>query len=255
MCRSSHEPAEISPESPRWLVAQGLHDEALLTLARVNANGDKHHPIVVTQFKEIVDTLAFEKVVAGQAMSPRELIRTPTARRRLLVGASPGLFSCIAGNVIASYFFGAQLTQAGITNSVDQLKANVVLNAWCFVCCVFGTQLAVRWGRKPTALACQFLLTLFLFLIGGLTKTYTEDPKSAGPALIYGNVACVGEEVNSLTVDLPLPRRLLPCLDPSVRFQKDPADLRMTIYPPEVFNYSIRSNGYVVKQYSNAIPA
>ena len=30
---------------------------------------------------------------------------------------------------------------------------------------------------------------------------------------------------------------------------------RMTLYPPEILNYSIRSNGYAVKQYANAIPA
>jgi len=56
-------------------------------------------------------------------MSPKEMIKTPVARKRLLIGMSPGPFSCIAGNIIASYYLGSELDTAGITNSNDQLKA------------------------------------------------------------------------------------------------------------------------------------
>jgi hypothetical protein len=68
---------------------------------------------------------------------------------------------------------------------------NVVLNAWCLVCCLGGTQLAVRWGRKSTALTAQFILTLFLMTIGGLTKKYSDNPAAAPQSLVYGNVACI----------------------------------------------------------------
>lgn len=112
-----------SPESPRWLVAQGRIEDAHLVVARVNARGDKTDPRVVIEFQRIVDALHMDKAVAAQAMSPKELIRTPTARRRLAIGASPGLFSCIAGNIIASYYLGQSLTQSGITDRNDQLKA------------------------------------------------------------------------------------------------------------------------------------
>jgi len=37
----------------------------------------------------------------------------------------------ICGNIIASYYLGAELDSAGITDSLDQLKANVVLNVFC----------------------------------------------------------------------------------------------------------------------------
>ena len=59
----------------------------------------------------------------GRTVSPMEMIRTPVARKRLLIGMSPGPFSCIAGNIIASYYLGDELDTAGITNSTDQLKA------------------------------------------------------------------------------------------------------------------------------------
>lgn len=56
-------------------------------------------------------------------MSPMEMFKTPVARKRMLIGMSPGPFSCIAGNIIASYYLGAELDTAGITNSLQQLKA------------------------------------------------------------------------------------------------------------------------------------
>jgi hypothetical protein len=112
-----------SPESPRWLVAQGRIEDAHTVLARVNARGDKENPIVVSEFARIIDALQTDQAVAAKAMSPKELIRTPVARRRLAIGASPGLFSCIAGNIIASYYISTFLTGAGITDPQDQLKA------------------------------------------------------------------------------------------------------------------------------------
>lgn len=222
------------PESPRWLVAQGRLEDAHFVIAQTNARGDLDSPIVLEEFKIIVETLNYEKAVANQKPSFLQLLKNPVARRRLAIGSSPGLFSCIAGNIIASYYLAAELNAAGITNSRDQLKANVVLNAWCLCCALTGTQLAVRWGRKPTALLAQFILTVFLFTIGGLSKQYAANPKGASSALVYGNVACIllFQGFYSLAWT-PL----------------------MSLYPPEVLNYSIRANGYAVKQYANAIPA
>lgn len=79
--------------------------------------------MVKSEFKMIVETLNYERAVAGRAPSFKDLIRTPVSRRRLLIGASPGLFSCIAGNIIASYYLGAELNAAGITHANDKLKA------------------------------------------------------------------------------------------------------------------------------------
>lgn len=59
----------------------------------------------------------------GHGISPIEILKRPVIRKRLLVGISAGPFSCIAGNVIASYYLGSELDTAGITDTKDQLKA------------------------------------------------------------------------------------------------------------------------------------
>ncbi|KAL7619702.1 hypothetical protein AAE478_010244 [Parahypoxylon ruwenzoriense] len=178
----------IRPESPRWLVHEGHFEYARISVAQTNSNGDVLNPVAVAIYKEILDTLEWEKK-EGRTTSIKEIVKTPTLRKRFLIAMSTGPFSCIAGNIIASYYLGAELTTAGITNSNDQLKANVVLNVWCLACALAGTNLAAQWGRKPTALVSEILLVICLFIIGGLSKMYADNPDNASSSLVYGNVA------------------------------------------------------------------
>jgi MFS family permease len=90
------------PESPRWLWHKGFHARARATLAathRVQADAD-------ATLAEIAEALARERA-AGQRPSVAETLRTPGARKRVLLACSAAVFSTIAGNVIASYYLGA----------------------------------------------------------------------------------------------------------------------------------------------------
>ncbi|KAI1464815.1 putative hexose carrier protein [Daldinia caldariorum] len=176
------------PESPRWLCHKGYYEDARISVAQTNTNGDLLDPVAIAVYKEILDALEWEKK-EGRTISPKEIIKTPTLRKRLLIGMSAAPFSCVAGNIIASYYLGAELQTAGITNSTDQLKANVVLNVWCLLCALVGTHMVSRWGRKPTALVSETLLVICLFIIGGLSKLYADNPMGASQSLVYGNVA------------------------------------------------------------------
>jgi len=216
------------PESPRWLVHQEYYEEARLVVAQTNANGDLSNPVVLTVYKEIIDTLKWEKE-QGRTMSPKEIWKTPVSRKRFLIGISAGPFSCVAGNVIASYYLGAELDTAGITDSLQQLKANVVLNVWCLGCAIAGTWLAAVWGRKSTALLSQGLLISCLFIIGGLSKMYADNPSGASSSLVYGDVAVMFLFQGFYSIGwTPL----------------------LTLYPPEVLNYSIRANGVAAASFS-----
>jgi hypothetical protein len=113
--------------SPPWLIAQGRPDDAQLVLAHVNARGDMRDPVVVSEFHMIMDHLSHEKAVAERKMSVRDLVSTPVARRRLLIGPSPGLFSCIAGNIIASYYLSSELKAAISTTTRATLMLPTLL--------------------------------------------------------------------------------------------------------------------------------
>ena len=215
------------PESPRWLVSNGHLGAARVAIAQTNSNGDISDPVALTVYKQIIDTLSFEKSEHGQIMTPKQIVKNKVARKRLLIGMSPGPFSCVAGNIIASYYLGAELDTAGITNRNDQLKANVVLNVWCLFCALAGTHLLANWGRKPTAILSEVLLVICLFVIGGLSKIYADNPDGASTSLVYGDVAVMFLFQGFYSIAwTPL----------------------LYLYPPEVMNYAIRANGLAFSQ-------
>ncbi|EFY99405.1 Major facilitator superfamily domain, general substrate transporter [Metarhizium robertsii ARSEF 23] len=185
------------PESPRWLIRQDRYEDARLVVAQTNANGNLTDPVAMTVYQEIVDTLEWEKK-QGRTMSPLEIVQNPVARKRVLIGGSAGPFSCIAGNIIASYYLGNELSTAGVTSSDDQLKAARLL------------------------IAC-------LFIIGGLSKIYADNPGGASKGLIYGDVAVMFLFQGFYSIAwTPL----------------------LTLYPPEVMDYPTRANGVAFSQFT-----
>ncbi|KAH6667543.1 MFS sugar transporter-like protein [Halenospora varia] len=206
------------PESPRWLAYHGRNAEALEVVALTYANGDQNDPIVLVQYKEIIDTLKFERE-NGDTLSMMQTIKTPATRRRLLLACSCGAFTIISGNNIISYYLGTMLDNAGITNTTTQLEINIILNAWCLVIAIIGTSFMDKWGRKTLALISTALLIVFIFMIGGLTAAFGESTNTSG---IYGTVASIF------------------LFQGSYSFGWTPLSV---LYPPEVLNYSIRSNG------------
>ena len=109
------------PESPRWLVHKGRHEEALDAVALTYADGDRENPVVMAQYKEIVDTLKYE-VENGETLNMMHSVKTPSARRRMLLCTSVAVFSMLSGNNIISYYLGTMLDNAGITDSTTQLE-------------------------------------------------------------------------------------------------------------------------------------
>lgn len=216
-----------SPESPRWLAYRGHHEAAQLAVALVSSNGNIEDPVSNILYEQIVKGIELER---SQKLNVTiwGIIKDPVARRRLLIGSSTGIFASTAGNVIATFYLGAELKTAGITNIKSQLKANIVLNAWCLPCALAGTQFISRWGRKSTAIITEALLVACLLTIGLLTKKYAEDPDHASKALVYGNVAVMFLFQGIYSVAwTPL----------------------FSLYPPEIANFLIRAHTVAVTQF------
>lgn len=211
------------PESPRWLARRGHQDVALDVVAITHADGNIKDPVARAAFKEIIDTLNFEAANIDK-LSLTQCWETPSARKRILLACSTAVFPVICGNVIASYYLGSELDSAGITDTKKKLQINLILNVWALICALAGTLGIDKLGRKPTALISTALLTMFIFIIGALTKVYGESNDKAG---IYGTVALIFLFMGAYSYGwTPL------CY----------------LYPPEVLNYPIRSTGMGIFQ-------
>lgn len=51
------------PESPRWLVAQDRHEDALRVLAKLHAHGDTDDLYVQAELKEITAKINYERLM------------------------------------------------------------------------------------------------------------------------------------------------------------------------------------------------
>jgi hypothetical protein len=119
----THNPLTYStgvPESPRWHIARGRHDEALATLAKYHANGDSNNATVQFEFHEIKETLALEMELK-KTSSYLDFLRTRGNRYRLMLLISLGIISQYSGNALFSNYTNLVYNSMGITEQGQKI--------------------------------------------------------------------------------------------------------------------------------------
>lgn len=170
------------PESPRWLISRDRHEEAIEILTIVNgASNDE----VQIQYREIVDTIAFEK---QRNLSLPQALSTKANRRRLLITSTFSIIVMLPGTNIVTFYFGDMMAGAGIESPNTQLQINIILTSFTLVVAVAASWFADKLPRKTLCSLSLIGQIITLFLLGGLTKLYGTSTNNSG---IYGTLAMI----------------------------------------------------------------
>ena len=92
------------PRSPRWLASKDRWEEALLVLAHLHGGGDKSHPKVLAEYREIEEALRFER---EEATSSFAALVKPRILKRVILGMSIQMWSQLCGMNIMMYYIAS----------------------------------------------------------------------------------------------------------------------------------------------------
>ncbi|KAF5631904.1 hexose transporter [Fusarium sp. NRRL 25303] len=148
------------PESPRWLMANERHEEALDILAKYHANGDANNATVQFEYTEIKDTIALE-YQAQKSGSYLDFLRTRGNRYRLMLLISLGIISQYSGNALISNYSNIIYEGAGIKDQAQKTGLNAgenMLKLFVAIGCSMGID---KFGRRPLFLTATVGMLLF----------------------------------------------------------------------------------------------
>jgi len=171
------------PESPRWLVEQGLEAEAELILSRIAGPAGAR-----------AETLAIQSAVAHESAD----LLDPVFRKPIVVAVLIGLFSQFTGiNTIIYYGSLVFLEHVPRQTASTALWANVMIGAINFLATVLGMYLIDRLGRKPLLMSA--FAGMGLSLAGVAATIRSTAPASVVLVLLLMYVACFAVGVGTGT--------------------------------------------------------
>lgn len=146
-------------------------EEALQILADLHGNGNRLDELVVLEFEEIKEQVAFERTEGAKSYA--DLLK-PGILRRVGLGCSLQMWSQLSGMNVMMYYIVYVFEGAGLTG----VRGNLIADSVQYVLNVAFTVPAIiyidRWGRRPLLIIGSTLMGFFLSLVGGLQGRYGE---------------------------------------------------------------------------------
>lgn len=168
------------PESPRWLVKAGRNEEALEIFARLTGDGDPEHPKVQYEYQEVLRTVQQEeeakslnyiKMFLGIGSGDVHL-----GRRIQLAFWLQVLMQYGTGIAAVVIYSGTIFRTAGFGSHESSF-----LSAASLTVGILGTLIAAftldRVGRRRTLYWGSIVLSIVLFIIGGLYRGAINHPE------------------------------------------------------------------------------
>ncbi|KAG8825219.1 hypothetical protein FRC17_008794 [Serendipita sp. 399] len=177
------------PETPRWLIKNGFHEEGLATLMDLQDASDSNDEGVCHTYKEIVAAIEFEEQQGGKS-SWKEIFTQYT--RRTVMAFTCQMFAQLNGINAILYFLPENLIRAGF-----DVPTSLLYTGACSTMLIAGIlptiYLVDSLGRRSILIIGGLGMAFCLAIVGGL-QFHVDTLESTSPQLASsakGIFACV----------------------------------------------------------------
>ncbi|KZO89532.1 hexose transporter [Calocera viscosa TUFC12733] len=175
----------FSPESPRWLIANGREVEALRILGKYHGKGNEHHPLVLYEFEEMKNAIAAEQAAKKQGWA--DLFRTSGMRKRMFTDITLAICGQWSGNSMVTYYLNQVLNTIGLTDRPEQLGINIGISVTSFISAVTAGSTCDIFGRRRLFLVstCGMLIWFTCITIGSAEYTIHHTQASGNSVVAF----------------------------------------------------------------------
>jgi hypothetical protein len=210
-------------ESPRWLMEQDRHEEAMVVLKKLHDNAaGTNKEFVELEFREIRDVIEADRSM--NKISWFSIFRKPSWRRRLILGCGVQAFGPLSGINVINYY-GPRIYEFLGIDTQTSLMIIGISGAFSIVYCTIGLWALERVGRiKPlivSAAGCAAAL-----LVNAALSQHLD-----------------GASANQL--------RAMVAMNFLFSLFYTPTGIISWVYPAEIFPVDIRAKGNSIATFTN----